>query len=117
MLENEVSKNKLIPPIFPIICMVLLLVALLKLPYGYYTLLRLTLFIWGIIYGIKHYNISKNSLLTTLSFGVSVLYNPIISVHLQRPHWAIINIITIFVVYLCSIEIHHGKAINKASNS
>ena len=110
MIEDESSKNKLIPSYFTIICMMLLLVALLKLPYGYYTLLRLTLFTWGIIYGIKHYRVSQNGIFTILSFGISVLYNPIIAVHLQRLHWSIINILTIFVVYLCSIEIKQNKS-------
>lgn len=105
MSEYEDSKDKLIPTVFSIVCMVLLLVALCELPYGYYTMLRLSLFIWGIIYGIKHYSISKNKFLTVLSFGISVLYNPIVVVHFERSHWSIINIISILLVYICSIEV------------
>ena len=117
MSEAVECKNKLIPSIFPIICMVLLLVALCKLPYGYYTLLRIALFLWGIIYGIKHHSTSYNVFLTTLSFGVSVLYNPIIVIHLARSHWSIINIITIFIVFLCSLEIKGNKKTDEAETS
>ena len=94
------AKTRTVSALIPMICGVtaamLVAAAGLRLPYGYYTFLRL---IVSISSGIMAWNLANESkrLLKFLAimFGlICVLYNPIIVVHLTRPVWAPINILT-----------------------
>lgn len=86
-----------------LIASILLLCALLPLPYGFYTFLRLFITLAG---GVNAYNIyqdSSNNFLFWLFVNISILYNPIIPVHLDRGTWMMINIITA-VVFLANTK-------------
>jgi hypothetical protein len=71
---------------------IILIVALERLPYGYYTLLRF------LVCGVTAYGayLSVGELNKTgwaWSFGVlAVLFNPFVPIHLNRGAWAVIDI-------------------------
>lgn len=88
--------------LFPLVCCVLLVIAATtKLPIGYYTFLKIVITIWGIITGIRNLVSNPNGVKVILSFGLAVLYNPLIEIHLARDTWEVINIISCCVIPLC----------------
>jgi hypothetical protein len=74
-----------------IIPSVLLLVALLPLPYGYYTLLRIAVFACAGYLAYVSLGASQRGSLVTFSI-IALLFNPIIPVHLDRDIWFFIDI-------------------------
>ncbi|ACL06899.1 hypothetical protein Dalk_5229 [Desulfatibacillum aliphaticivorans] len=65
-------------------------------PYGYYVLLRIVLFIVCIFFVID----AKEKLNTPMAvaFGITgIIYNPVISIHLTREIWTVINVLTVFL--------------------
>lgn len=87
--------------IFRIIVSALLFIAILDLPYGYYTLLRIVVTaVAG--YGIYTF-VQKNIRITILIFsGIAVIFNPLIPVHLEKETWQVINVVvgTFFLISL-----------------
>ena len=100
-METIIKKYFLIW-VLPII---LLLIAMLELPYGYYTFLRLIItassmvIIWLLW---KYQRMHKEIWSTIFLTIIALLYNPIILVHLSKQIWFIINIVTI-VLYITSM--------------
>ena len=85
----------------------LLVLALFKFPYGYYTLLRLFLFITSCCY---FYNNSKQK--SNLFYGwliLGLIYNPIIPVYLSRDIWQVINILSILFILFWIYKLNGGK--------
>lgn len=78
----------LIPAVF------LIIAPLIKLPYGFYTFLRLVVFISAIIIIYQSYSSVKFLNPTIFIFGfVMIVFNPIIPVHLPREAWLPIDFI------------------------
>lgn len=76
---------------------IFLLLALLPMPYGYYTLLRLFLFITSCFYMFNDSEEEKSNLF----YGwliLMLLYNPIIPVYLSRDIWQAVNILSILFI-------------------
>ena len=74
----------------------LLIIALFRMPYGYYTLLRLVVTIYAVFQvfsSLKAEKCFKGWAVTFLL--VALVYNPIIIVAFKKSIWAIINVITI----------------------
>ena len=73
------------------ILVLMLLLAVLPLPYGYYTLLRLVatgVFAWAAVITYE-----QNDKLLPWFFGLlALLLNPIIKIHLPKELWAVIDI-------------------------
>lgn len=74
--------------------MMALAVALLELPYGYYTLLRLLVCGVCIYLATQEVQVGRTGWAWVLG-GVAVLYNPIFRIHLNREIWSIVNVATI----------------------
>lgn len=77
-----------------VVSIVLLLGSYGRWPYGYYTLLRISvattaLFLWG-FYSERHQEGWKNFYL-----GVAILFNPIIPFSLGRPIWSVLDLAVI----------------------
>lgn len=70
------------------------LLALAKLPYGYYTLLRLVVCAVGISACIR-FATSRQSGHAAAAGFMSLVYNPLIPVYLDRETWAVVNIATV----------------------
>ena len=81
----------------------LLIVALFKLPYGYYQFLRIAIAIAAIYIIIFEYKLKDKITLWSIVFLlITILFNPLIPIQLDKESWKIINIITalLFVVHL-----------------
>jgi len=78
----------------------LLLIAIAELPYGYYTFLRITVFIVSIICVIEYFE--KRNIFVILFAIVAILFNPLIPVYLDKETWVPIDIITA-VIFVISI--------------
>ena len=83
-----------------IIPSILLLIALLHLPYGYYSLLKLVV-CFVLIKEILELNQNQNNINEILIFSaLAVLYNPIVAIPLGKVIWSIVNITTIiYLIY------------------
>ena len=86
----------------PAVATVVVLIALARMPYGYYMLLRLALCVACVYYGWQ----ACPPLAVGHRFalgGLAVLYNPLIPVHLGgKWTWTVVNIAT--VLYFWFIE-------------
>ena len=72
---------------------VALIVALADLPYGYYTLLRITVTICACVLIYTTYQSRGTPTLGVFLFGgIALLFNPIVPVHLTREIWTPIDI-------------------------
>jgi len=88
------KRNKL-PILLWIIPSIMLFLALGKLPYGYYTLLRIVICFVSVFLCIYEYAGHKKINIFVIIFGVfSIIYNPLIPVHLGSSVWTPVNIIT-----------------------
>jgi hypothetical protein len=77
---------------------VLLLIALLPLPYFYYQLLRIVVTVVAAIYAYKFYE--DNQMVKVITFGVIVLiWNPIFPIYMDKSAWMIIDIVGAVVFY------------------
>lgn len=71
----------------------LLVIALLSLPYGYYTFLRIAVTGWALF--LVWFEYEERSIFTPWLIGFALivgLFNPIIPVHLDRDTWRIIDV-------------------------
>lgn len=71
-------------------CIILLMIAMLHMPHGYYTFLRLSVFTWGASEAFR----AKVQTTRVATVGIALLYNPIIEVQLAKGEWLIINLLT-----------------------
>lgn len=98
---------------FPLVICALLGLAILKLPYGYYQFLRIAVTVWGIgcIYGVTHQEQENKSAGTVLLLtgGITILYNPLIPIHLTREIWFYLNLLSIPGVLICTYLTHTVK--------
>ena len=79
---------------------ILLTVAMLPLPYGYYMILRLVIPIFSVIMAINAYKISSDSLYTFIFIGMAILYNPFLPISLFKEMWAVLNLISAGVFFM-----------------
>lgn len=77
----------------------LLLLALLPWPYGFYTFLRLGVCLvcawlayeqWKLDYAVSAWVVVLGA--------IALLYNPLLTVHLTREIWSVLNLLTAFVI-------------------
>lgn len=92
---------------------VALIAAMADLPYGYYTLLRITVTICAGVIAYTTYQ--RRGTLTPgviLFGGIALLFNPIVPVHLTKEIWAPIDIAVaiVFVVHLALNHKRHASA-------
>lgn len=71
---------------------VLILLAIFPLPYGYYTFLRLTVFIGGLFLAYCFYQ-RRNVSLVLILVSIVILFNPFIPIYLTREIWLAIDLI------------------------
>ena len=72
---------------------VLSLIALLPMPYGYYTLLRICVSICGGLTAYIDFNAGRKGVWVWLCIAVAIIFNPIVPVHLAREIWSVLNIL------------------------
>ena len=74
---------------------VMLLIALLPLPYGYYMLLRWIVCLAAAAIAWMILRRDREALAGWLMTGCAVLYNPVTSIHLDRGVWMVVNLATV----------------------
>ena len=71
---------------------VLLLIALLPLPYFYYQLLRIVVTVVAPIYAYKFYE--DNQMPKVIIFGIiAIIWNPIFPIYMDKSVWMILDIV------------------------
>lgn len=90
------------PTLFFLIPAALLVIAVLPLPYGYYTLLRLVVTIAAVVAALGLYQARQAVVWTVIFMGaVALLFNPIITVRLDRSAWLPIDLgLAVFFTWL-----------------
>ncbi|MBI9073352.1 MAG: hypothetical protein JEY94_17250 [Melioribacteraceae bacterium] len=86
-----------------IVCIVLLLLGTMKLPYGYYTFLRIAITIVSGIFAFQNFEKmdTQNNKIWMIIFGaIVILFNPLIPIYLSKGTWAIIDILVAGVLGL-----------------
>lgn len=93
-----------------VVNIIILIVATLgNLPYGFYTLLRLVVFVTFSFMAYQIYQKEEFSKITTINIVISLLYNPFVKVHFDKNIWIIINIATAIYCMLLLINIKKWK--------
>ena len=84
--------------IIALITIVILALAPLHWPYGYYTVLRIvtTITFVGLVFD-AHLR-KKTPYLVIILGGIALLYNPLIPISLSKEIWTVINYATILVI-------------------
>ena len=89
--------NKLI-----IISILMIIVALFPMPYGYYQILHLVITVMSILSIYNNYKKAHKASFWVLLFGMILLvYNPLLKVHFEREIWQVINLITAVILAIC----------------
>lgn len=84
----------------------MLIIAILPLPYGYYTLLRIVLFSTMLFFAYAFHTKNASAWLISSLF-VAALYNPVIPVWLYaKSVWVVINVVTACYVYSATIAVY-----------
>lgn len=79
---------------------VMLLLALLPWPYGYYKLLRLAICIASCFLAWQLFQIKRNGWMVIMGI-LAILFNPISPIFLARYLWALIDVIAAIVFVAC----------------
>lgn len=105
--------NKTTIPILMAIIMLLFATLPLSLPYGYYVLLKLFIFIVGVYLIFIFHKINEIYLMWLIVF-ISLLFNPIIPVYLiQKKIWIIIDFFVISVLIFSLLKLKNKILIDK----
>ena len=105
-MENTVN-NMLENSTYKIISAILLLLGILSLPYGYYQLLRILITISAGLCTFESFN-KNNQPMMYLFLLITILFNPLLPIHLDKSIWIIIDLITA-LFFLISIKILNKK--------
>lgn len=84
----------------PLIATLMSLVALGRMPYGYYMLLRVFLCVVCVYY-LLQIRLALSSGHRVALGGLAVLYNPVLPVHLaSKPLWSLVNLGTVAYLWV-----------------
>ena len=88
--ENELVKFFIIP----LVIAGILFISIAELPYGFYTFMRIAVSILSIIYIVFAYAVEeKFSLMLIPNIIITVLWNPILPIYLDKESWVMIDAI------------------------
>lgn len=94
---------------FPIIIsVIMLLLSILPLPYGYYTLLRIIVCGTAIYLVWFSYKLSKMVWVWIMG-GIAILFNPLIPIHLNKGTWVFIDLI-ISILFLIFLRLYKNES-------
>lgn len=75
----------------------MLLLAILTLPYGYYTLVRISVTIYAVLVAVTFFNSEKVEGMYLFA-AIAILFNPILPIYLTKEIWAIIDIVAAGII-------------------
>lgn len=81
-----------------IIAIFLLLLALLPMPYGYYTFVRIFICLYSAFLAYKTWQ-EQIQLWMWIFIIIAILFNPLIPIYLNRELWAIIDITAAVIIF------------------
>ena len=84
-----------------VISVFMLLLAIPRLPYGYYIFLRWVVSLSALFSAWVAHSLEKRSWVIVMG-GIAILFNPIVPVHLTKETWVVIDLI-VAVLFLISI--------------
>lgn len=91
-----------------LIAIVLLLLALFPMPYGYYTLVRICICLLSGYLAYKSWQ-EKINLWMWIFIIIAILFNPIIPIYLCRTLWAIIDLATAIIFFASLSQLKFKK--------
>jgi len=104
LVKNSFQKIKLTS----IVLMILMIVAIFNLPYGYYIFLRVASLVCTSFIILNLYNISKfedfNILIVTI---ILILFNPIFPFEMEKSNWRVFNLIA--ALYFGYLAFYHCR--------
>lgn len=74
---------------------IMILIALVDMPYGYYKLLRFIVCGFCIFLTVQEAKVENQNKWVWIIGATALLYNPFIPIHLDRDTWQFVNLITI----------------------
>lgn len=83
------------------------LVALVPLPYGFYTLLRVSVFGTAVLIAYRGFTGGDRSFWPWLFTGLAILFNPVVPIHLTRSAWVPIDVATSGAYLVHWWRVHH----------
>tara|TARA_B100001989_G_C24516571_1_gene453492 strand:+ start:232 stop:558 length:327 start_codon:yes stop_codon:yes gene_type:complete len=91
MVDGQMNRQNLkLPYIFVIL---LSLIAVFPMPYGYYSILRICVCVCGLLTAYIDFQNGKPKVTTWLCILLAVIFNPVIPIHLTREIWLVLNVI------------------------
>ena len=87
----------------------LLLIGAFKLPYGYYTFLRIVVTLYTLLLAFYAHDQSKNNIMF-LFMGIAILFNPLIPVYLSKDIWKFVDIVTAVLFIAIPLMLKETKA-------
>ena len=85
-----------------LVIIALLLIGACKMPYGYYTFLRIVIFGFTSISSYKNFEITNKSSWPWLYLFVAIIFNPIFPIYLSKELWMFIDIsFAILLIFIC----------------
>ena len=79
---------------------VILLLAPLRLPYGYYIILKVVVCSFSLYFTYFHFKIVRNHFFSAFFMLTICVYNPIFPIILKKDQWFPINILTILLILM-----------------
>ena len=98
-MESKIIKTPII------ISIIMLFLAILPFPYGYYMLIRLVICVTAIYVAYNAKNLNKQSWMWTMGF-IALLFNPIILIPFDRVTWSLVDLVVaiLFIIFLVKIK-------------
>lgn len=102
--QNEHENDRLVKFWgIPIVLSMLLFVSMFDLPYGFYTFLRISVFILSLWFAFYCYA-RKDKFALILSLAIAILWNPIIPIYLNKEAWMSLDFIAILAECILGIR-------------
>lgn len=95
-----------------VIAIALLLLSLVKLPYGYYTFLRIFITGTALFSAFIYYKKQQIFWLIVMVL-ITILFNPIIPIHFRSETWKLIDMCTVLVLLICIFAVKEYKMLKK----
>ena len=75
---------------------IILILAVLPLPYAYYLVLRLIIPVFAILTAFSIYSKKSDDIFIYVFGFLAILYNPLIPIHLTKDIWMVLNVLSAF---------------------
>ncbi len=102
------NPNKSLSLVSRSVSVILLLLTFLRLPYGYFTFLRLVICAVAAFHCVLAFNLNRGVIAG--SFGlIAILFNPIVPIHLSKETWRPIDLLVAALFLLSFVLMHASK--------